>query len=147
MNNYFIINFILILVFFDISSAYAQNTKNEITAIKKVLLKQENDWNNGNIEAYMQGYWNSDSLLFIGKSGPKYGWKTTLENYIKSYPDQKSMGILKFEFLKIELLSLNNAIVIGKWQLTREKDTPSGYYSLVLKKMKGKWKIVIDHSS
>lgn len=112
-----------------------------------MLKNQEEDWNKGDIEAYMKGYWNSDSLLFIGKRGPKYGWKTTLENYRKSYPDKKAMGFLKFDFLNIEIFSKTEAVVIGKWQLTKDSETPQGYFSLVLKKIKGEWKIVIDHSS
>ncbi|MGA2297201.1 MAG: nuclear transport factor 2 family protein [FCB group bacterium] len=141
--------FLFFLLLFSVScSKDALVNKNiEINNIKTVLLNQQNDWNKGDIEAYMQGYWNSDSLLFIGKSGPKYGWKTTLENYKKSYPDTKAMGKLKFTFLKIELLSDINAVVIGKWELARETDKPSGYFSLIMKKISGNWKIIIDHSS
>lgn len=115
--------------------------------IKAVLLTQVDDWNNGDIEAYMEAYWKSDSLLFIGKSGPKYGWTSTLENYRKAYPDKKAMGVLRFEFLKIQVVSVYTAYVIGKWELTRENDKPSGYFSLIMKKIKGNWKIAIDHTS
>ena len=72
----------------------------ELPIIKKILFQQVDDWNNGDIEKYMEGYWNSDSLIFIGKSGIKYGWKSTLENYKKSYPDRQSMGRLNFTLLE-----------------------------------------------
>lgn len=121
--------------------------KTTIESIKSILLKQEADWNKGDIDTYMEGYWNSDSLIFIGKSGIKYGWKSELVNYKKSYPDKTTMGKLKFGFIKFEILTQNDAIVIGTWDLTREKDNPHGYFTLILKKINKKWKIVADHSS
>lgn len=123
---------------------YGQQTDEQ--QIKTLLNQQALDWNKGDIEAYMQGYWHSDSLVFIGKNGPKYGWQTTLANYQKSYPDKSAMGELSFEFIKIECHEAT-AFVIGKWSLKREKDNPGGYFTLYLKKINGKWLIVADHSS
>jgi ketosteroid isomerase-like protein len=116
-------------------------------AILKVLESQRQAWNRGDVEAYMQGYWHSDSLLFIGKSGPKYGWQTTLDNYKKGYPDKAAMGQLGFDILRVELLDKANAFVVGAWHLQREKDAPGGYFTLLLRKLKGEWKVVADHSS
>jgi ketosteroid isomerase-like protein len=116
-------------------------------AILKVLESQRQAWNRGDVEAYMQGYWHSDSLLFIGKSGAKYGWQTTLDNYKKGYPDKAAMGQLGFDILRVELLDKANAFVVGAWHLQREKDAPGGYFTLLLRKLKGEWKVVADHSS
>lgn len=109
--------------------------------------KQETAWNKMNFEGFMQGYWKSDSLQFIGKSGITYGWETTLNNYKKHYPDQSSSGILKFTILHIEGLSPNSVFVIGKWHLSREKGDIEGFYTLLWKKINKKWVIVADHSS
>ena len=116
-------------------------------AILKVMDTQSQAWNKGDISGFMQGYWHSDSLLFVGSKGPTYGWQRTLDNYKKNYPDKASMGILSFHDIKINLLDSNNAFVLGAWQLKREKDTPSGYFTLWFKKIKGEWKIVVDHTS
>ncbi len=116
-------------------------------AITNLLEKQRLAWNRGDLEAYMQGYWKSDSLLFVGKSGPKYGWKTTLENYKKNYPDDAAMGTLTFKILQVNVLDLKNAFVLGAWHLKREADEPEGFFTLWLKRIKGEWKIVADHSS
>lgn len=115
--------------------------------ILNLLSQQEKDWNAGNIDAYMKGYWQSDSLIFVGKSGVKHGWNETLLNYKKSYPDAQTMGVLSFEILKIELLSNQNAFVLGKWKLQRVTDMPHGCFTLLLKKIQGQWFIVLDHSS
>lgn len=116
-------------------------------AISNLLEKQRLAWNRGDLEGYMQGYWESDSLLFVGKSGPKYGWKTTLENYKKNYRDNSTMGILTFNILQINVIDLKNAFVLGAWHLKREADEPQGFFTLWLRRIKGEWKIVSDHSS
>ncbi|WP_345954972.1 nuclear transport factor 2 family protein [Mucilaginibacter sp. PAMB04168] len=116
-------------------------------AILKVLETQRQAWNRGDLEGYMQGYWKSDSLLFVGKSGPKYGWQTTLDNYKSGYPDKAAMGQLVFKILKVQLLDKTNAFVLGGWQLQRDRDAPGGYFTLLLRKINGEWKVVADHSS
>jgi ketosteroid isomerase-like protein len=142
-----LIKFLILFIIINLSfSAYCQKNKNEIF-IKEVLLEQEKAWNNGDITKYMNGYWNNDSLKFIGKSGIQYGWQQTLENYKKSYPDKSTMGILKFDIVKIESLSKNSAFVIGKWALTRDKGDVSGFFTLLFRIIDGKWLIVCDHSS
>lgn len=115
--------------------------------IKAVLDEQAAAWNNADIEAYMHGYWNNDSLLFIGSKGPVYGYKPTLERYQKSYPDKQAMGELRFSELTFKKLSKEYYFVTGKWNLQRDKDNPNGYFTLLFRKIKGKWRIVADHSS
>ncbi len=115
--------------------------------VTAVLDKQAAAWNKGDIETYMQGYWNNDSLLFIGSKGPVYGYKPTLERYKKSYPDKQAMGVLNFSALMFKKLSDEYYYVTGKWSLQRDKDNPNGYFTLLFRKMDGKWSIVADHSS
>ncbi len=123
--------------------SYAQDKQ----AIIKVMAKQQQDWNRGDIEAFMQSYWKSDSLMFLGKKGPNYGWQTTLDHYKKSYPDKAAMGQLSFKIIKVDVLDKTNAFVLGAWNLKRDKDAPGGYFTLWFKKFNGVWKIVADHTS
>lgn len=116
-------------------------------AITNLLEKQRLAWNRGDFYGYMDGYWKSDSLVFVGKDGPKYGWKTTLENYKKNYPNDDAMGTLAFNIMQINIIDLKNAFVLGGWKLKREKDEPQGFFTLWLRRIKGEWKIVVDHSS
>lgn len=118
----------------------------DLAAIKEVLGRQENAWNEGNIEAFMEGYWRSDSLQFVG-TGITRGWQTTLERYKKNYPDLATMGKLHFEFFNFALLAPGACLVTGRYTLTREKDTPTGMFTLVLRKISGNWVIVYDHTS
>ncbi len=117
------------------------------TTIRDIMAKQELAWNRGDLLGFMDGYWKSDSLRFIGSKGLTYGWQKTLDNYKKGYPNLDAMGKLKFTIISVEQLSGKSAYVIGKWYLTRTIGDLSGHYTLLWKKIKGKWVIVADHSS
>ncbi|MDQ7949281.1 MAG: DUF4440 domain-containing protein [Pedobacter sp.] len=127
-------------------SAFGQTSKDR-AAILALLEKQRSDWNAGDIPAYMEGYWKSDSLLFVGKSGPTYGWQKTLDNYKKGYPDKATMGYLTFGIKKISFLTNETAFVLGSWNVKQDKGELKGYFTLLIRKMKGNWKVVVDHSS
>jgi uncharacterized protein (TIGR02246 family) len=125
----------------------AERNESDHKDILTLLEDQRQAWNKGDMEGYMQGYEQSDSLVFVGKSGPEYGWKTTLDNYKKAYPNKSAMGVLTFDIKKVKLLSSDHAFVLGAWHLKREKDEPQGFFTLVLNKVEGSWKIIADHSS
>ena len=115
--------------------------------ILKILHEQTVAWNNGDIDSFMKGYWNNDSLMFIGKNGVTYGYKNTLGNYKKNYSDAEKMGSLSFDILQVKKLSGEYCFVLGKWFLKRVAGDVGGYYTLLFRKIKGKWLIVSDHSS
>ncbi len=94
----------------------------------------------------MAGYWQSDSLQFIGK-GIRHGWQATLDGYKKGYPDKASMGELRFDIWQTMKLAEDAYLVSGKYTLNREKDQPSGPFTLIFRLKKGKWVIVYDHTS
>ncbi|MBO9619347.1 MAG: nuclear transport factor 2 family protein [Niabella sp.] len=140
MKYIFIILFNLLIV-----NAYSQNTAEQ--QIKKVMNQQITCWNSGAIDAFMDTYWKSDSLVFVGKKGVTYGWQNTLDNYKRSYPSKEDMGTLEFELIKMQPLSDNFYNVIGKWHLKRKAGDLQGYYTLLFKKINGLWKIIQDHTS
>jgi uncharacterized protein (TIGR02246 family) len=136
----------LLIVFLLISSTSFSQSKDE-AAIRKLLDTQTKAWNNGNIEAFMKGYWENDSLMFIGKSGITYGWTNTLNNYKKNYPDTATMGKLSFNIITVKKLSDKYYQVVGKWHLQRSVGDLSGHYTLLMQKINGEWVIIADHSS
>ena len=127
------------------NSLFAQ-TQDE-NSIRSEIEAQRLAWNKGDIEGFMKAYWQSDSLMFIGKSGVTYGWKNTLENYKKGYPDTAAMGKLNFHLLQVKKLSDSYFFVVGKWHLTRSAGNIEGHFNLLFQKIKNKWVIIADHSS
>jgi hypothetical protein len=117
----------------------------EINAIKKMLSTQQECWNNGDIDGFMKGYWQSEELIFTSlKHKPAYGWNNTLERYKNSYPTKSSMGELKFQILDLKLVSKTTATLKGKWELLREKDNPNGLFWLDIDKFDNDWLITKD---
>jgi uncharacterized protein (TIGR02246 family) len=104
-------------------------------------------WNTGDTQRFMEGYWEDDRLIFVGSSGPTYGYQNTLKGYNKRYPNRAAMGTLAFDILEKRQWDRRTIQVVGKFTLYREHDTPTGHFTLLLRKIKRKWVIVSDHSS
>ncbi len=115
--------------------------------IESNMKAQEMCWSTGDVDCFMQFYWQSDSLKFIGKNGITYGWQNMVNRYKKSYPDKEAMGLLTFENLHITKLGINHFSVVGKWHLNRKEGDLGGYYSLIWEKINDQWLIVSDHTS
>jgi len=137
--------YIVFVFIISVNFCYAQS-KDE-TTVHQLLSDQTQAWNRGDIAGFMKTYWESDSLMFIGKNGITYGWTNTLNNYKTNYPDTAAMGKLSFDILMVKRLSFEYFQVIGKWHLQRSIGDLSGHYTLLLKKIKGRWVIISDHSS
>jgi ketosteroid isomerase-like protein len=137
--------FLLICACICCLSVWAQNKDQQ--AILDLLETQRQAWNRGDIPTFMQGYWNNEGLMFIGKSGVTKGYQNTLENYKKGYQDTAAMGKLQFDILEVRPISKEYYFVVGKWFLKRSIGDVGGHYTLLVRKIKGKWLIVADHSS
>ena len=135
------------IIFLSIITLHTSAQNKDIQTIKGILAAQTKQWNIGNLDSFMHGYWQDDSLLFIGSKGSKYGYNTTLENYKKGYPDTAHMGKLAFDIVEVRKLSTEYYFVVGKWHLQRSIGDASGMYTLLFRKISGQWVIVVDHSS
>ena len=92
---------ILPLLFFPLIT-YSQNlSSSDSLKIINVLESQKIAWNNNDISEFMDGYLNTNKLVFSGKSGPVYGWKSTKERYLTKYNSKELMGNLKFDIDKL----------------------------------------------
>ena len=120
---------------------------NDEKEIRNILDAQITHWNKGNIDDFMKGYWQNDSLMFISSSGVTYGYGNTLNNYKRSYSDTAKMGQLAFDILQVKRVSDDAYFVVGKWFLKRTVGDVGGHYTLLFRKIDGKWVIVADHSS
>ena len=125
------------------------NSANNCDEIHDLMKKQEKSWNMGNIDDFMEKYWNDDSLIFIGKYGINYGWKKTISNYKKSYRNKNEMGKLKFENVICKPINKTTHLITGKWNIYRIDSirNTGGYYSLIWVKKDKEWKIIYDHTS
>ena len=131
--------------------SYAQSPNkpsvSNTNAVTQLIQDQQDAWNRGDINAFMEGYWKSDQLVFVGGSGPIYGWKKTRKNYHDRYPSRDAMGTLTFELIDIVQLDKKVIRVIGSFYLERTIGDVGGYFTLIFKKLNNRWLIVSDHTS
>jgi beta-aspartyl-peptidase (threonine type) len=126
------------------TSLFAQSPQSEITA---VLNMQQEAWNRGDIEGFMNGYWHSEETVFVSSDEVTRGWEKVLDRYQKNYANRAKMGMLTFSNLEITPLGDDAAVVLGAWKLKRAKDEPHGRFTLIFRRLPEGWKIVHDHTS
>ncbi len=137
-----VLTIIAILLFFSVAAQDKDQKE-----ILDLLGRQTNAWNKADMDSFMVGYWQNDSLMFIGQSGITYGYKATSDNYKKTYSDTAKMGRLNFDILQVRRLSPEYYFVVGKWFLKRSVGDVNGHFTLLFRKINGRWMIVADHSS
>lgn len=120
--------------------------KREAGKVEQVLRDQDAAWNSGDIDGFMKGYWPSEKLTFSAGGKVISGWKPTRDRYLSKYGDRAAMGTLMFSDLEITPLGRRHALVLGRWHLERAEPT-GGAFSLVMRKIGGKWLIIHDHTS
>lgn len=115
-------------------------------AIEQVMLNQQEAWNRGDIEDFMNGYWRSDDLIFTSGGRIRRGWQATLDSYKANYT-KETMGQLAFTDLEIVKTADNEAVVVGRWALSGLETTPKGGFTLVFRKVSEGWRITRDHTT
>lgn len=117
-----------------------------------MLHASTSSWNAGDLDGYLDDYWASEELTFSGPDGVTRGWRDLRTRYLSSYwaPDSPRDS-LRFEELEISPLGEDHALALGRYVLYQTEDSgavrATGYFSLVLGKVDGEWRILHDHTS
>jgi ketosteroid isomerase-like protein len=130
-----------------IVSAAPTQSQNATARIRSVLRAQQEAWNRGDIDEFMNGYARSPSTVFVSEDTIRRGWEIVRARYWKKYSDRAKMGTLAFSDLEVTLLSPDAAVVLGRWSLKRANDQPHGRFTLIFKRLPEGWRIVHDHTS
>ena len=117
--------------------------------VVNVLTEQQAAWNRGDLDGFMASYWKSDRMAFCGGSEMTYGWKPTYDRFAKKYKGEgKEMGKLSFEEVDVLHADDDGAGARGKYRLLfKDGKTASGRFTLVLKRIDGRWNIIHDHTA
>jgi ketosteroid isomerase-like protein len=118
-----------------------------VAEIRAVMQGQQEAWNRGDIDSFMNGYARSRSTIFVSEDTVTRGWQTVRDRYKKKYSDREKMGILTFSDLEITPLGPDSAVGLGRWKLKRANDQPHGRFTLIFRRNADGWRIVNDHTS
>ena len=139
---------LIALLVFSAPAALPGATPEESKAqIEAIIRAQQEAWNRGDIDAFMEGYARSDQTLFVSGDEVTRGWQTVRDRYKAKYSDREKMGVLTFSDLEVNNLADDAAVVIGRWELNRAKDNPRGRFTLIFRRTADGWRIVQDHTS
>jgi uncharacterized protein (TIGR02246 family) len=127
--------------------AEPEQPPNSVAEIQSVLSAQQDAWNRGDIDAFMNGYAQSASTVFVSEDEVRRGWETIRDRYRVKYSDRAKMGTLSFSDIEVTMLSPDAAVVLGLWRLKRANDEPHGRFTLIFKRLPEGWRIVHDHTS
>lgn len=143
------IKFLLFLLFIQVVPGFCQyqaKSKAEQSILDN-FNEQVRCWNAGDIECYCQGYLKSGETRIVSSRGITSGYEAILASYQKNWPKER-MGQLHFDQLRMDKLSSKAYLVHGRFNLTYpEAKALSGYFTVVMKKVGGKWLMFADHSS
>jgi ketosteroid isomerase-like protein len=106
--------------------AAPEQPSNSVAEIESVLTAQQDAWNRGNIDAFMNGYARSASTVFVSEDEVRRGWETVRDRYRVKYSDHAKMGTFTFSEIEVTTLSPDAAVVLGRWRLKRASDEPHG---------------------
>src|SRR6059058_1230575 len=84
-------------------------TANAVADIQSVLHAQQEAWNRGDIDGFMNGYARSASTVFVSEDSVKRGWENVRERYREKYADRAKMGTLIFSDAEVTLLASDAA--------------------------------------
>lgn len=143
-----------------------------VSSARAVLDAQAAAWNAADLDAYMEGYAQTDSLRFASGGNLRQGWEAALASYRAGYADADAMGRLAFSSPEsvpvpgvaprptpVHITPLCDgpetpprwALALGRWHLTREGeaaiDAPHGLFTLLLERRAEGWRVVHDHTS
>jgi ketosteroid isomerase-like protein len=139
---------ILLFALINLSGANAFSaTTDSASEIRGVMAAQVAAWNRGDIDGFMNGYARSDATEFVSGDKITRGWQTVRDRYRKKYDSRGKMGRLAFSEIKVAPLGTDAAIVVGRWQLTRQSDKPHGIFTLLFRRTPAGWRIVHHHTS
>jgi ketosteroid isomerase-like protein len=136
-----------VLMFAAVPVEAETNREKTVADIRAVMVAQEAAWNRGDVDAFMNGYAHSRTIVFVSGDMLTRGWQTVRDRYKKKYATAQQMGQLKFSDLEITPLGNDAAVALGRWELERKADHPHGRFTLIFRRTPEGWRIVHDHTS
>jgi hypothetical protein len=113
-------------------------------SITAMLAQSAYQWNHGNLEAFMRGYDDSPSTVYISSKGVIHGYAAIRAHYAAHY-GKSGMGVLTFSDLSVRSLGSGYAVIVAHWHLAMSGGAhPTGPFSLLLHRTANGWRIIED---
>ena|SRR5688572_25897698 len=118
-----------------------------VSEITAMMMEQDDAWNRGDLDGFLQPYDDSGRLVFVSTSVIRSAAELE-QKYKKRYgAGGADFGKLSFSELQVEELVPGLARAWGKWTVQEKSKKSSGWFTLILQKEENRWRIIHDHSS
>ena len=120
----------------------------EATATAVAFLSASSDaWNRGDLEAFVDDYARDSTTTFVAGGRVQYGWDWIHGNYARWWDLESERDSLQFEDVAARSLGSDYLLTTARFVLFRSDSvTASGPFTLVMKRIEGKWKIIHDQT-
>ena len=145
--NYLLRCTLLFAILISINTVVSAQSK-DVKDIIALMRTEEEVWNRGDIDAYVNLYAPGDStrMIYFGGSGVTRG-KDSILAFYKKYWSKEKMGHLTLQHDGIEKISNEYYYVSGFFNVSYPSGKEvKGRFSGLVKKIKGKWYLYTDHS-
>lgn len=135
--------------------AVSQNGDQMFTATRqqldvvKVILAQQNAWNNGDLDAYLSHYKNAPDTEAVLANLVR-GIDAIRGAYKQNFPNKDSMGTIEDTDIDVRALGDNYALATGKYHLNRPKKSGGaidGSFMELFEKTPNGWQIIFSQST
>ena len=105
-------------------------------------------WNQGDLEAFLDGYVDAPTTTYIGEDGLSTGLAEIRQRYASLFEAGAKRDNLRFEMVLARRLGAFHGLVTARWALMRDGTViGSGLITLVVGRVAGGWKTVHSHAS
>jgi beta-aspartyl-peptidase (threonine type) len=116
--------------------------------ITSQLDRAADDWNRGDLEAFLSDYAAESTTTFVDGRRARHGFEFIRQNYAPRFAPGARRDSLRFEELEARYLNPGLALVTARFVLTRGGlVTASGPFTLIMQHRPAGWRILHDHTS
>ncbi len=131
-----------------ITTDKTQDSEDSIANVLAVVKTMREDWNGGDMQGYLDAYWNDDSLSLLFGNRVVTGKGDMTQMFTSAWPDEEKMGNYATDNVRARIATPGLAIVDGTFEHQFTDELIVGAFSQVLRRMdSGDWKVVHEHTS
>ncbi|NNE35640.1 MAG: SgcJ/EcaC family oxidoreductase [Rhodothermales bacterium] len=126
----------------------ASETEGAVAEIQDLVTKLQEDWNGGDMQAYLDAYWDDEGMALVFSDRVVLGKDAMTEMFTSTWPNEAKMGDFATEDVNVIVLNPDLAIAKGRFQHQFTDSLIVGAFSHILVRGDdGQWKIVHEHTS
>ena len=136
-----------VLLAISLPASASDDNADVVAAIRAVMAATSGAWNRGDLSGYMASFARSERTRHIFNRDITVGHSAIEARFRSRYPDPSNMGTISNSDLDITVLAPDAASAFAHWTFERDGKTFAGVFTLIFRRLDGRWVIIHDHST